>query len=83
MSILSRLKCQGEHGPKTPRQKLATHTVIDDLGYVPQSREEMEVLFTILAERYLSAAACWSSGRLIQPLQTDQSQRLCKAWVGT
>jgi DNA replication protein DnaC len=26
--------------------------VIDDLGYVPQSREEMEVLFTLLAERY-------------------------------
>ena len=26
--------------------------VIDDLGYVQQSREEMEVLFTILAERY-------------------------------
>jgi DNA replication protein DnaC len=26
--------------------------VIDDLGYVRQSREEMEVLFTLLAERY-------------------------------
>jgi DNA replication protein DnaC len=26
--------------------------VIDDLGYVQQSREEMEVLFTLLAERY-------------------------------
>ena len=26
--------------------------VIDDLGYVEQSREEMEVLFTLLAERY-------------------------------
>ena len=26
--------------------------VIDDLGYVQQSREEMEVLFTFLAERY-------------------------------
>src|SRR5438128_12316089 len=25
---------------------------IDDLGYVQQSREEMEVLFTLLAERY-------------------------------
>jgi DNA replication protein DnaC len=26
--------------------------VIDDLGYVQQSREEMEVLFTLLADRY-------------------------------
>jgi len=26
--------------------------LIDDIGYVPQSREEMEVLFTLLAERY-------------------------------
>jgi DNA replication protein DnaC len=25
---------------------------VDDLGYVQQSREEMEVLFTLLAERY-------------------------------
>ena len=26
--------------------------IIDDVGYVQQSREEMEVLFTLLAERY-------------------------------
>jgi DNA replication protein DnaC len=26
--------------------------VIDDIGYIQQSREEMEVLFTLLAERY-------------------------------
>src|SRR3984957_19928930 len=26
--------------------------VIDDLGYIRQSREEMEVVFTLLAERY-------------------------------
>ena len=26
--------------------------LIDDIGYVQQSREEMEVLFTLLAERY-------------------------------
>jgi DNA replication protein DnaC len=26
--------------------------IVDDLGYVQQSREEMEVLFTLLAERY-------------------------------
>jgi len=35
-------------------KKLARHEalIIDDLGYVEQSREEMEVLFTLLAERY-------------------------------
>ena len=26
--------------------------ILDDLGYVQQDREEMEVLFTLLAERY-------------------------------
>jgi len=26
--------------------------LIDDIGYVQQSREEMEVLFTLLAQRY-------------------------------
>jgi DNA replication protein DnaC len=26
--------------------------ILDDLGYVQQSREEMEVLFSLLAERY-------------------------------
>ena len=26
--------------------------IIDDIGYVQQSREEMEVLFTFLADRY-------------------------------
>jgi DNA replication protein DnaC len=26
--------------------------VIDDIGYVQQSREEMEILFTLLADRY-------------------------------
>ena len=35
-------------------KRLAKYTalLIDDLGYVQQSREEMEVLFTLLAERY-------------------------------
>ena len=27
-------------------------TLIDDIGYVQQSRKEMEVLFTLLAHRY-------------------------------
>ncbi len=35
-------------------KKLSGYTalLLDDLGYVQQSREEMEVLFTLLAERY-------------------------------
>jgi len=35
-------------------KKLAKHDglIIDEMGYVQQSREEMEVLFTLLAERY-------------------------------
>jgi DNA replication protein DnaC len=35
-------------------KKLARYDglIIDDIGYVQQSREEMEVLFTLLAERY-------------------------------
>jgi len=35
-------------------QKLSRYQalILDDLGYVQQSREEMEVLFTLLAERY-------------------------------
>lgn len=35
-------------------KRLGVHDVlmIDDLGYVQQSREEMEVLFTLLADRY-------------------------------
>ncbi len=39
---------------KTVLRRLANWDVliIDDLGYVQQSREEMEVLFTLLAERY-------------------------------
>ena len=41
---------------KLPRaiKKLARYQalILDDLGYVQQSREEMEVLFTLLAERY-------------------------------
>jgi DNA replication protein DnaC len=35
--------------------------VIDDLGYVQQSRDEMEVLFTLLAERYERASVLISS----------------------
>ena len=35
-------------------KKLAKYDglIIDEMGYVQQSREEMEVVFTLLAERY-------------------------------
>jgi len=35
--------------------------IIDDIGYVQQSREEMEVLFTLLAERYERGSVMLSS----------------------
>lgn len=35
--------------------------LIDDLGYVQQSREEMEVLFTLLADRYERASVLLTS----------------------
>ena len=35
--------------------------IVDDLGYVQQSREEMEVLFTLLAERYERGSVLISS----------------------
>jgi DNA replication protein DnaC len=35
--------------------------IIDDIGYVQQSREEMEVLFTFLADRYERASVMISS----------------------
>lgn len=35
--------------------------IIDDIGYVQQDREEMEVLFTLLAERYERASVMISS----------------------
>jgi DNA replication protein DnaC len=44
-------------------KRLARYAVliIDDLGYVQQSREEMEVLFTLLAERYERGSVCLTS----------------------
>jgi DNA replication protein DnaC len=35
--------------------------IIDDIGYVQQSREEMEVLFTLLADRYEKASTLITS----------------------
>jgi DNA replication protein DnaC len=38
--------------------------IIDDLGYVQQNREEMEVLFTLLAHRYESRSVLLTSNLL-------------------
>ena len=35
--------------------------IIDDIGYVQQNREEMEVLFTLLADRYERATTMITS----------------------
>jgi DNA replication protein DnaC len=37
--------------------------IIDDLGYVQQSREEMEVLFTLIADRYEKTSILLSSNQ--------------------
>ena len=39
--------------------------IIDDLGYVQQSREEMEVLFTLIADRYEKTSILLSSNQRI------------------
>jgi DNA replication protein DnaC len=46
-------------------KRLAGYAVllIDDLGYVQQSREEMEVLFTLMAERY-ERGSIWLTSNL-------------------
>src|SRR5262249_55230358 len=58
------LCCSGSIGTKLfginwhlPYQAL----IVDDLGYVQQSREEMEVLFLLLAERYERGSVLLSS----------------------
>jgi DNA replication protein DnaC len=55
-SLLVQELLQAKQDLKLPRvlKKLAGYEIVlvDDLGYVQQNREEMEVLFTFLAERY-------------------------------
>jgi DNA replication protein DnaC len=55
-SLLVQELLQAKQDLRLPRalKKLAGYeiVVVDDLGYVQQNREEMEVLFTFLAERY-------------------------------
>jgi DNA replication protein DnaC len=55
-SLLVQELLQAKQETRLPRmlKKLARYeiVVVDDVGYVQQNREEMEVLFTFLAERY-------------------------------
>lgn len=55
-SLLVQDLLQAKRDLRLPRalKKLASYdaVLVDDLGYVQQNREEMEVLFTFLAERY-------------------------------
>ena len=54
--------------PRTLRalDQCSTRVILDDLGYVQQTAEEAEVLFTLMAERYerrslIQSPATWSS----------------------
>ena len=55
-SLLVQELLQAKQDLRLPRllKKLASYeaVLVDDLGYVQQNREEMEVLFTLFAERY-------------------------------
>lgn len=48
------LKAKSEHHLNEELKKLDSFEIVilDDIGYVQQSREEMEVLFTFMAQRY-------------------------------
>jgi len=46
------LATDGEDGHYLGSTENYDAVILDDIGYVQQSREEMEVLFTFLAERY-------------------------------
>ena len=52
--------------------------LIDDMGYVQQSREGMEGLFTLLAERYKRGAV-----RLTSSLPFSKWQTICKDPMAT
>ena len=45
--------------------------IIDDLGYVQQSREEMEVLFTLLAHRYEHRSVLLTSNLVFSQMGKD------------
>lgn len=52
VDLLLRAKRDYDLEPELKRLDRFAVVILDDIGYVQQSREEMEVLFTFLAERY-------------------------------
>lgn len=66
------LQAKAEMGLAQAIKKLERYKVVilDDIGYVQQSREEMEVLFTFLAERYERLSVMISSNLVFS--QWDQ-----------
>lgn len=63
MLVQGLLKAKQELGLEKYIKKLAKYEalIIDDLGYVQQAREEMEVLFTLLAQRYETGSVMLTS----------------------
>ncbi len=53
--------------------------ILDDIGYVQQSREEMEVLFTFLAERYERRSSCSASCCNNPPINSRRRGVTCDA----
>jgi len=49
--------------------------ILDDIGYVQQNRDEMEVLFTFLAERYERKSVIITSNRCDSEAFTRPSRR--------
>ena len=70
---LLRAKAQLELEEELRRLDKFEALIVDDLGYVQQSREEVEVLFTLLAHRYE-----WRSVLLTSNLVFSQWERIFK-----
>jgi hypothetical protein len=53
--------------------------IIDDLGYLQQSRDDMEVVFTLLAERYERGSVLMTSKRRFENIITYLRHRITNA----
>jgi len=49
--------------------------IIDDLGYLQQSRDDMEVVFTLLAERYERGSVLMTSKPAVLKMGSDLQRR--------
>ena len=59
-----------------PQQVLSNVEIIDDIGYVQQSREEMEVLFTLIADRYERTSIMISSNLPFSKGETEYASEI-------